>query len=1602
MVQAYMPRRLFACLLLLMGFLFPAMTSAQIINITGNTNVCVGDVTPYTPDISYSAFNYTWTVTPSGTGTVLSGNSTGANIQWYTPGGSTINLVVTDPSNNNAVVYTGSLGVTVNALPAPYITSDVVLGCQPLNVDPKREKPAPPKFDDTHCQLVCANSTVLYEAHGDASSTYLWEAPGSIAISPVGSGATCYITWGAPGSGQVKVTETTAAGCKASSSFCVTIVERPSAKFIPVPDPGDPIPICLNGTLVLEDQSSGSTTSPIVSWLWVWGDGAETVTSPGAVGNPVTHEYTKAGNYTVTLVVKNACGCSDTFRRKVRVLKYPAPKITCPRVVCEGERYIYTIDKPCAPDSWKVTGGTVLSVDATQVTVVWDNVDPNTGFGYVSYTSCNPCPMVVTEEIPVILRRANIQGPLTICLGDQKVYRLPKWPSTDFQWVVSGPGYIQPTDQRNEIAVTATGTGTITLVCKYTNTVLGCSGDARLDIEVLPTVTVNGPASLCEGTSGGFDIGGVSGDWILYDPSNSIVATGSGPTFGYTFSSPGIYRLAVSGPTFCPPADFFITVVATPPPPDVILGPDRACAGIPVRYDAGNPAPGTSFAWFVSGGGVANAPVGDQSYITFASLPAVIQVVRATTDALHCHSAAISKFVDVPVPPLVVSGDDTVCHSTQHIYGLSFTSGDEYVWTISPSGLGSVVGNGNTPTPTILWNMPVGSGQTATITVQVRKCGTLSAPGTFNVFVRGMPTVTSIVVTPNPVCSNSPVTVTVNTSFPVNSATSYSWQWGDAPAVPVPGYPAGGVFGHTYNTDGAASPAVFTPVITIEQPNGCLGNITATAPVISVLPRPIALISPTGPIFHCGTGWSDVLTATETTGIGGSNTFAWSPSGTGNSITATAYGSYNVTVSNSLYGCSSTSKTVSIIESCGPGGGCGTPPVVTLSGSNNCGAISVTATVAPGVTGYDWIVPSELTVTGIPSSTLLTATATAAGVYTIRYNEYYAPSCVYTNTINVLVPYTADFRTQLSCNSGGGGYDVTLFDHSTQYPGTPISTRDYYRVPSTYLGTGLSAVAVQAPGTTQQYYEVINGAYGACTTAVVTITTPAFPTASISLNTPIGCVKDVVFEFVPTVTGSNPSYLWSFGDPSYNAALFNPTSKVYTTPSAPTYPVSLTVTDEYGCTVTSNTINVTAVANPYTGNITAAPNPVCQGSPSTLTYNATAGGPLNSYTWYLQDAPLFTTLNPTNFYSVYTAGGYWMLGEGNYGCKVRSNMQPVEVKQVPVVSISGNGLQCVAQTFTLTTQDYGGGYSYAWSGAASGSGTSLTQTIYSPGTYTYYVTITDMATGCQNTSPAFTVTVSTPPAPPSLSYNVLNCDPYELQLIASGAAGTYNWSNGMTGNVVTTPFGGPYQVTLTDLNGCIVKNTFTAPKSLSEYIWEFPTGCFCKIRGKEPYVLGPIIPLYYWAWLKNGSPASSGSGLMPNFTLSPGNIYNMALSDGICNIVSGDMYYDSDTCGRIKIAAKGLPETARIKADGSDDNAMLLMPNPASGQTSVSFRFAEGSSKRSIELYDITGRQLQSYQPEETEGSVVFQLDQYAAGMYQVVMRRDGQVVQQSRLSVTR
>lgn len=103
----------------------------------------------------------------------------------------------------------------------------------------------------------------------------------------------------------VRLIITDAVGCRDTLTKTNYIrVNGPTANFTPSV-PGS----CLMTTITFNDQSINDGIHAINQWIWNYGDGnTEVLTAP-----PFKHSYTKQGMYSVTLVVKDAAGCTDSI-----------------------------------------------------------------------------------------------------------------------------------------------------------------------------------------------------------------------------------------------------------------------------------------------------------------------------------------------------------------------------------------------------------------------------------------------------------------------------------------------------------------------------------------------------------------------------------------------------------------------------------------------------------------------------------------------------------------------------------------------------------------------------------------------------------------------------------------------------------------------------------------------------------------------------------------------------------------------------------------------------------------------------------------------------------------------------------------------------------------------------------------------------------------------------------------------------------------------------------------------------------------------------------------------------------------------------------------
>lgn len=365
---------------------------------------------------------------------------------------------------------------------------------------------------------------------------------------------------------------------------------------------------------------------------------------------------------------------------------------------------------------------------------------------------------------------------------------------------------------------------------------------------------------------------------------------------------------------------------------------------------------------------------------------------------------------------------------------------------------------------------------------------------------------------------------------------------------------------------------------------------------------------------------------------------------------------------------------------------------------------------------------------------------------------------------------------------------------------------------------------------------------GCSSAASVTITQPAALTVT---ATATGQTMSGVNNGTATVSigGGNFPYsiLWSNG--STLLSINNLAPGQY----------SVTVTDVNGCTKSAF-----ATVNPLQCSISGVITPVsptCSGGNNGSASVAISGVPNPvSYTWS----------NGTQSQSIsgLLAGTYTVTATGANGCTISLSTQLTAPQPVTAVETSNIPVSCLGSQNGSAMLDASGGtspYTYSWSNNSTGA------SIAGVPAGAYVCTISDNK-GCTVTR---TVTISSPAALSATFSDVVNPDCPDSQngsVLASVAGGnapyTYNWSNGSSTPAQTGLGVGTYSCTITDVNGCtgVAAGQLTAADNV-------PPQLLLKNAEVELDSSGLVSASY--TLFDNGS-SDTGCGIV-NWTVSPQN-----------------------------------------------------------------------------------------------------------------------------------
>lgn len=537
------------------------------------------------------------------------------------------------------------------------------------------------------------------------------------------------------------------------------------------------------------------------------------------------------------------------------------------------------------------------------------------------------------------------------------------------------------------------------------------------------------------------------------------------------------------------------------------------------------------------------------------------------------------------------------------------------------------------------------------------------------------------------------------------------------------------------------------------------------------------------------------------TSCAGNVTYQWNTSENGTSIYANSTGSYTVTVTDAI-GCSSTSLPIDVLVQ--------TPPTVNLGGPyTQCGG-TITLDAQNAGSDYLWSngdTTQTVTVSAIGTTTLTVTISNTCGTFTSQPVN-----------ITILAPPSQATITANGPTTFCPGDSVVLFASSgSAYLWSPNGETSQFVVANQ---SGNYSVQVTAA----------NGCTSVSNPVSVTVLSGTGSPAQITASGPTTfCLGGSV-----TLTSNNPTgNLWNNGSNQSTLTVF----------SAGTY--ILSVNNQSGCPLGSDTVVVTTLFNP-TAVITLSNSPqLCTGDSITLTVNENA-----SYQWNEIVNNQLVNSGITQSITVDSAGTYLVTVTGANGCTSTSQtvlITTAPAAQPPEITVNGQ-LSCGSGSVELVAT---GGSNFFWNTWSTSSSITVTQSGY------YSVTSQNIF-GCKATSETVFIPQGVSNMQISLDalvydngfWNVRCPKGSDGQITANVSNGqepyTYSWASGENTQVISGLKAGAdnvYKVTVTDAFGCTVEGstTLTEPPAALE---KMPRGFSPDGNGVNDELVIPGIKAY--------------------------------------------------------------------------------------------------------------------------------------------------------------
>ncbi|WP_316634967.1 Ig-like domain-containing protein [uncultured Flavobacterium sp.] len=1179
----------------------------------------------------------------------------------------------------------------------------------------------------------CSGASVQLDVDNISASgvTYLWSGSAAATFSST-TIKNPTVTFSSSGViEKVTVVATTAGGCSGSSSSTyVNVLAAPTITTAATPAVVTAVCQSVSTTTMTYTGTTNSPTSYSIDWATLTDQGSTAFTflaGGGSLTGISIPAGTTPGNYSGTMTIKNANGCTATQAITMTINPNASiVSVTGTSPLCIGGTATYsanTVVLSGGTGAWSSSNTAIATVNASGLVT-----GVSAGTANIIYTITGGCGGTVSSQQSVTVNPnasiVSVTGTSPLCIGGTATY------SANTVVLSGGTG---AWSSSNTAIATVNASGLVTGVSAGTANIIytitgGCGGtkSAQQSVTINPNasiVSVTGTSPLCIGGTATYSANTVvlSGGTGAWSSSNTAIATvnASGLVTGVSAGTANIIYTITGG---CGGTVSSQQSVTINPNASIVsvTGTSPLCIGGTATYSANTVVlSGGTGAW--SSSNTAIATVNASGLVTGVSAGTANIIYTITGGCGGTVSSQQSVTINPNASIVSVTGTSPLCIGGTATYSANTVvlSGGTGAWSSSNTAIATVNASGlvtgvSAGTANIIYTITGGCG------------GTKSAQQ--SVTINPNASIVSVTGT-SPLCIGGTATYSANTVVLSGGTGAWSSSNTAIATVNASGLVTGvsaGTANIIYTITGGCGGTVSSQQSVTINPNASIVSVTGTSPLCI---GGTATYSANTVVLSGGTGaWSSSNTAIATVNASGL-------------VTGVSAGTANIiyTITGGCGGTVSSQQSVTINPNASIVSVTGTSPLC-IGGTATYSANTV---VLSGGTGA-WS-SSNTAIATVNASGLVTGVSagTANIIYSITGGCGGTVSSQQSVTINPNASIVSVTGTSPLCIGGTATYSANTIVLSGGTGAWSSSNTAIATVNASGLVTGVSA------GTANIIYTITGGCGGTVSSQQSVTINPNASIVSVTGTSPL-CIGGTATYSANTVVLSGGTGAWS----SSNTAIATVNaSGLVTGVSAGIANIIYTITGGCGGTKSAQqsvTINPNASIVSVTGT-----SPLCIGGTATYSANTVvlSGG---TGAWSSSNTAI-ATVNASGLVTGVSAGTANIIYTITGGCGgTVSSQQSVTINpNASIVSVTGTSPLCIGgtATYSANTVILSGGTG-AWSSSNTAIATvnaSGLVTGVSAGTANIIYTITG---GCGGTKSAQQSVTINPNLPVSVSIAV--------------------------------------------------------------------------------------------------------------------------------------------------------------------------------------------------------------------------------------------------------